>query len=139
MVDARDGGAAALRRRTDRVVRVYGAGRVGATAASLLSAAGVGRVEVEDRERVRPGDLSPGGHTPATVGDVRELASGRAAAAWAVRRRARTTARDEPDLPPPRRPAALPPPRPGAPASRAARAARADLPDLALLAPGEGG
>jgi bacteriocin biosynthesis cyclodehydratase domain-containing protein len=42
-------------------VRVRGAGRVGGPLATLLAAAGVGRVVVEDAGATRPADLAPGG------------------------------------------------------------------------------
>ena len=56
-----DGGAAVLETRTRAWVHVHGAGRVGAAAARLLAASGVGRLTVEDPLRTRPGDLSPAG------------------------------------------------------------------------------
>ncbi|NHC13282.1 ThiF family adenylyltransferase [Motilibacter deserti] len=82
---ATDGGAAALRARLSRRVRVHGAGRVGATVAALLAAAGVGTVEVEDSGTVRPGDLSPGGHAPDGLGAPRGAAAERAATRWSAR------------------------------------------------------
>jgi len=42
-------------------VAVYGAGRVGAGVATLLAAAGVGRLAVVDEGPVRPADLGPAG------------------------------------------------------------------------------
>lgn len=56
-------GAAArvLRHRASASVAVHGAGRVGATVAGLLAAAGVGTVGVVDNGSVRPADLSPAG------------------------------------------------------------------------------
>ncbi|MEN3583163.1 TOMM precursor leader peptide-binding protein [Streptomyces sp. ZYX-F-203] len=59
-------------------VRVWGAGRVGAILASLLSGAGVGEVEVRDSGRVEPWDVAPGGLPPEAVGDRREDAARRA-------------------------------------------------------------
>ncbi len=41
-------------------VQVRGAGRVGASIASVLSGAGVGRVEVLDGGRAEPWDVAPG-------------------------------------------------------------------------------
>ncbi len=76
-------GAAAVRmaaRRTVRV-RVRGAGRVGASVAAVLAAAGVGRVDVADGGRVEPWDTAPCGISAAQVGERRE-----AAARGAVRR-----------------------------------------------------
>jgi bacteriocin biosynthesis cyclodehydratase domain-containing protein len=62
LCDARPGGAAErLAARRAGFVEVLGAGRVGATLAALLSAAGVGRVAVDDPALIRPADLAPGG------------------------------------------------------------------------------
>jgi bacteriocin biosynthesis cyclodehydratase domain-containing protein len=52
---------ARLAERARRAAQVFGAGRVGATVAMLLDAAGVGAIAVNDGGRVRPTDLSPGG------------------------------------------------------------------------------
>ncbi|AKH84678.1 hypothetical protein AA958_23495 [Streptomyces sp. CNQ-509] len=62
-------GAAEARLRARRGLRVVvrGAGRVGASVAALLSAAGVGGVEVVDGGCVEPWDVAPGG---AGAGDV---------------------------------------------------------------------
>jgi bacteriocin biosynthesis cyclodehydratase domain-containing protein len=73
----------ALRRRRRASVLVHGAGRVGVGTATLLAAAGVGRVHVADRGPVRPGDVAPGGFAAA---DVDRSRSG--AAAEALRRAA---------------------------------------------------
>ncbi|MGI5273681.1 ThiF family adenylyltransferase [Nonomuraea sp. CA-218870] len=72
-------GRAALRRRADSRVRVYGAGRVGAQVVALLAAAGVGRIRVFDPEPARPRDLVPGGLTWAEVGLTREAGAARRA------------------------------------------------------------
>jgi len=53
--------AATLSARAATEVEVLGGGRIGATLANLLQAAGIGRVVVTDAEELRPGDLSPGG------------------------------------------------------------------------------
>jgi len=63
--------ARTLRRRTEATVQLVGAGRVGATAARLLAAAGVGRVQVVDAEPARAGDVSPGGLAAADPGASR--------------------------------------------------------------------
>ncbi|HVS67626.1 MAG TPA: TOMM precursor leader peptide-binding protein [Mycobacteriales bacterium] len=55
------GAARALATRRATTVEVLGAGRVGATLAALLAAAGVGRVVVDDPSLIRPCDLAPGG------------------------------------------------------------------------------
>lgn len=60
-------------------VQVRGAGRVGATLASLLAGAGVGEVDVRDIGRVEPGDVTPGGLPAETVGDRRDEAARRVA------------------------------------------------------------
>ena len=75
-------GAAArvLARRRRARVAVAGAGRVGASAVTLLAAAGIGRLHVDDDAAVRPADLSPAG--------IRELGAGtRATAVTAPLRR----------------------------------------------------
>ncbi|MGW0132573.1 TOMM precursor leader peptide-binding protein [Streptomyces sp. NPDC003299] len=76
-------------------VQVRGAGRVGAVVAALLSAAGVGEVDVRDTGPVEPWDVAPGGLPPEAVGERRDEAARRAA------RRA------APDRPPRRSPGRL--------------------------------
>ncbi len=63
-------------------VQVRGAGRVGATVAALLAAAGVGRVEVLDSGRVEPWETAPGGLPPETVGELRATAARRLVGHW---------------------------------------------------------
>ncbi|MEU7279709.1 TOMM precursor leader peptide-binding protein [Streptomyces sp. NPDC045431] len=58
-------------------VQVRGAGRVGASIAALLSASGVGRVEVLDGDRVEPWDVAPGGLPAQAVGERRDAAARR--------------------------------------------------------------
>ncbi|MEV5429969.1 TOMM precursor leader peptide-binding protein [Streptomyces sp. NPDC052701] len=60
-------------------VQVRGAGRVGAVLASLLSAAGVGEVDVRDVGRVEPWDVAPGGLPAEAAGERRDEAARRAA------------------------------------------------------------
>lgn len=55
-------------------VRVEGAGRVGAGAAALLAAAGVGRLQVEDPEPVGPADTTPAGARLRDTGRRRDVA-----------------------------------------------------------------
>ena len=55
-------------------VEVRGAGRIGATIARLLSAAGVGQVSVEDFGRTTAHDVMPGGLSPDDAGLPRGLA-----------------------------------------------------------------
>ena len=66
-----DAGAAALDARRRVHVEVRGAGRVGATLARLLCAAGVGRVTADDPVRARATDVSPGGLGTHDVGRPR--------------------------------------------------------------------
>jgi bacteriocin biosynthesis cyclodehydratase domain-containing protein len=54
-------GRRALAARADATVTVHGGGRVGATVASLLAAAGVGALDTVDAGTLRDGDLAPGG------------------------------------------------------------------------------
>lgn len=56
-----------LRRRRSASVVVHGADRVGMSVATLLAAAGVGRVHVADRGPVRPADVAPAGFPAADV------------------------------------------------------------------------
>ena len=72
-----------VRARRAASVVVHGAGRVGASLATLLAAAGVGQVHVADRGPVRPGDVAPAGIAAADVDRSRG-----AAAAEALRRAA---------------------------------------------------
>lgn len=64
-------------------VQVRGAGRVGATVAALLSAAGVGTVEVLDAGRVEPWETAPGGLPAESVGERRVTAARRLVGRWA--------------------------------------------------------
>ncbi|MER5312153.1 ThiF family adenylyltransferase [Streptomyces sp. NPDC002773] len=63
-------------------VQVRGAGRVGATVAALLSAAGVGVVEVVDSGRVEPWETAPGGLPAESVGERRATAARRLVGRW---------------------------------------------------------
>ncbi|MFC4058239.1 ThiF family adenylyltransferase [Planomonospora corallina] len=67
-----DGGLSVLERRRGAQVRVYGAGRVGAQVAALLTASGVGNLCVVDPGTARPQDMVPGGLTPAEAGMSRQ-------------------------------------------------------------------
>jgi hypothetical protein len=98
--DGPRGARTALRRRRASIVRVRGAGRVGAHVATLLAAAGVGSVIVDDAGVARPSDTAPGGLRLDDVGRPRSVAAGRAIARAcrppAPRRRPATPVR--PDL-----------------------------------------
>ncbi|MEV5969194.1 TOMM precursor leader peptide-binding protein [Streptomyces sp. NPDC051921] len=74
---APDGAARALGARRALRVQVRGAGRVGAAVAALLSAAGVGRVEVLDSGTVTPWEVTPGGLPAEAVGERRAVAARR--------------------------------------------------------------
>ncbi|MFD7966102.1 ThiF family adenylyltransferase [Streptomyces zaomyceticus] len=63
-------------------VQVRGAGRVGATVAALLAAAGVGGVEVVDSGRVEPWETAPGGLPAEAVGERRATAARRLVGRW---------------------------------------------------------
>ncbi|MBZ4018291.1 hypothetical protein CCS38_21655 [Streptomyces purpurogeneiscleroticus] len=63
-------------RRSARV-RVRGTGRVGASIAALLSAAGVGQVDVYDGGRVEPWDVLPAGFPADHVGERRDVSARR--------------------------------------------------------------
>jgi hypothetical protein len=73
------GGLAALSRRRAAAVAVHGAGRVGAIAATLLAAAGVGHLLIEDPLRLSAADLAPGGPDQRDVGRRRDDAAAAAA------------------------------------------------------------
>lgn len=78
VVHREPGGAARrLAARRGMRVQVRGAGRVGAGIAALLSASGVGRVEVLDGDRVEPWDVTPGGLPAEAVGERRDTAARR--------------------------------------------------------------
>ncbi|MFF0741467.1 ThiF family adenylyltransferase [Streptomyces sp. NPDC004111] len=72
------GGARRLAARGSARVQVRGAGRVGATLASVLAASGVGRVDVLDGGTVEPWDVAPGGMPADAVGVRRDAAAGQA-------------------------------------------------------------
>ncbi|QDY78920.1 TOMM precursor leader peptide-binding protein [Streptomyces qinzhouensis] len=69
------GGMRRLAARRGIRVQVRGAGRVGASVAALLSAAGVGRVDVLDGGCAEPGDVTPGGLPAGAIGERRDLAA----------------------------------------------------------------
>ncbi|MFI5802364.1 ThiF family adenylyltransferase [Streptomyces sp. NPDC051561] len=77
------GGARRLAARRSMRVQVRGAGRVGATVASVLAASGVGRVDVLDGGRVEPWDVAPGGAPADAVGIRRDAAARQAVRRWA--------------------------------------------------------
>lgn len=85
-------GHATMARRRESLIRVHGAGRIGAQIVALLAAGGVGDICVVDPEPVRPEDLVPGGLTWAEVGLTRQDA------AVAVARRATTGPGESPSV-----------------------------------------
>lgn len=70
-----DGGVAAMGRRQRARIAVVGGGRVGATVASLLAAAGVGQVVVDDPHTLRVADCAPAGASIADTGATRAQAA----------------------------------------------------------------
>lgn len=84
VVHGEPGAAADLMAARRRVrVQVRGAGRVGASVAAVLAAAGVGRVDVVDGGEVEPGDVAPAGISAAQVGERRGAAArGATRRAW---------------------------------------------------------
>ena len=86
-----------LHRRQAASVVVHGAGRIGATVATLLAAAGVGNIHVVDRGSVNPADPAPAG---LAVGDIDRPKA--VAIVDAIRRSAPEvrTGRPAPDQPP---------------------------------------
>ncbi|MCX9192531.1 thiamine biosynthesis protein ThiF [Carbonactinospora thermoautotrophica] len=73
-----DAGLGVLQQRRSAAVEVHGCGRVGASVARLLAAAGVGCVVPRDDALVRPDDLAPAGHGSRDRGATRERALARA-------------------------------------------------------------
>jgi bacteriocin biosynthesis cyclodehydratase domain-containing protein len=73
----REPGAGIRRLAARRSVRVQirGAGRVGAAVAAMLSAAGIGRVDVLDSGQVAAWDVTPGGLPGESVGERRDTAA----------------------------------------------------------------
>jgi hypothetical protein len=69
------GGMRRLAARRAVRVQVRGAGRLGATVAAVLSASGVGRVEVLDGGCTEPWDVAPGGLPVEAVGERRDGAA----------------------------------------------------------------
>ncbi|MET7357050.1 ThiF family adenylyltransferase [Streptomyces sp. NPDC005562] len=69
------GAVARMAARRSMRVRVRGAGRVGAAVASVLAAAGIGRVDVVDGGQVQPWDVAPGGLPAESVGERRDVAA----------------------------------------------------------------
>ncbi|WNI17893.1 TOMM precursor leader peptide-binding protein [Actinacidiphila sp. ITFR-21] len=109
------GAAARIRHRRASRVRVHGAGRVGSALAAVLSAAGVGAVDLIDTGRVEPWDATPCGIPADHIGDRRD-AAGRGAIRRAAPEPRGTpkgvprTAGGRPRAPEPRRPCAAEPP-----------------------------
>lgn len=92
-----DGALRRLAARRALRVQVRGAGRVGAAVAALLSASGVGRVEVLDSGSVEPWEVSPGGLPAEAVGERRAVAARRLVGRSAPGGRAPRTTRSESD------------------------------------------
>ncbi len=70
-----DAGLSAMRRRRASTIAVMGAGRVGSAVATLLAAAGIGHVVVDDAEVCRPADCTPAGSSPFDTGATRAQAT----------------------------------------------------------------
>ncbi len=73
-----DGGAAIIARRRAGHVRVHGAGRIGASVASLLAGSGIGRVSCTDPRPAGLADLAPAGLHHADLGIPAERGAARA-------------------------------------------------------------
>ncbi|MEI7034558.1 ThiF family adenylyltransferase [Streptomyces pratensis] len=71
------GGLRRMAARQSMRVQVRGAGRLGASIASVLSGAGVGHVDVLDGGRAEPWDVAPAGLPSASVGERRDVAARR--------------------------------------------------------------
>jgi len=70
-----DGGLATVSRRQRATVGVVGGGRVGGAVATLLAAAGVGHLVVDDAATCRPGDCGPAGPAIGDTGSTRAQAA----------------------------------------------------------------
>lgn len=70
-----DGGVGQLAGRRAATIGVVGAGRVGGAVATLVAAAGVGHVVVDDPATCRPSDCGPAGASIADVGSTRAQAT----------------------------------------------------------------
>jgi bacteriocin biosynthesis cyclodehydratase domain-containing protein len=73
-----DGGARTIERRRAASVRVYGAGRLGASVATILAASGVARVCCRDSAAAGPADLAPAGLGAGDIGAARAAGAVRA-------------------------------------------------------------
>jgi hypothetical protein len=94
-----DGGVAVLTKRRNAVVAVRGAGRVGASVTTLLAAAGVGTLVVDDPGIAAATDVTPAGPNTTDIGATRADAAIRAARRLAPGvRRALPRGRRQPDL-----------------------------------------
>jgi hypothetical protein len=96
--DRTDGGVATLARRRDSVVSVHGAGRVGASVVTLLAAAGVAGLAVEDGATSRLADAAPAGISIDDEGARRQDAALRAARRVAPSVRPRLRLPERPDI-----------------------------------------
>ncbi len=96
--DRTDGGVATLARRRDSVVTVHGAGRVGASVVTLLAAAGVAGLAVEDGATTRLADAAPAGISIDDEGARRQDAALRAARRVAPSVRPRLRMPERPDI-----------------------------------------
>jgi bacteriocin biosynthesis cyclodehydratase domain-containing protein len=70
-----DGGLSTVARRQRATVGVVGAGRVGGAVATLLSAAGIGHLVVDDAATCRPADCGPAGAAISDTGSTRAQAT----------------------------------------------------------------
>ncbi len=73
-----DGGVRAMVRRRASHIRVYGAGRIGASVACLLAASGIGRITCSDTQQARLVDAAPAGLDGSDAGAPRQRGVARA-------------------------------------------------------------
>lgn len=73
--DRLDGGIETMGRRQRATVVVFGGGRVGAGIATLLAAAGVGHIVVDDHQPCRAADCAPAGSSSNDTGATRSQAA----------------------------------------------------------------
>ncbi|MFG2521545.1 ThiF family adenylyltransferase [Streptomyces sp. NPDC048527] len=125
-------GARKLAARRAMRVQVRGTGRVGTVIASVLSAAGIGHVDVRDGGCVEPWDVAPGGLPVESVGERRDAAAHRAVRKAAPDRPPRPDRRSGPP-----RSAAQTQPQPSS-ENQALPSAEEPALSLAIIAPRDG-
>lgn len=132
------GAVRAMTRRRTAVVAVYGCGRVGASVAHMLAAAGIGCVVAIDAGRARAADAAPAGfRNPRSLShrDDRDVPGQRHGRGRPVEPEQSPTEQSPKDQPPRRQDLVRALIRTSAPGTRTTLPANRQHPDLAVLAP----